>query len=147
MKRREFLNTSAKAICACMAGAGFSLIQSCTNNVVDSPSNEGDDLLIDITSTGFTALLTDGGSVVTNGNSVDPSGLVLVRIGDEIRAFQNKCTHASYPLEPFNNGVSMCTSGHGGSFNINGEGISPPAYTSLKEYITNLEGNELTIFG
>ena len=43
MKRREFLNTSAKAICACMAGAGFSLIQSCTNNVVDSPSNEGDD--------------------------------------------------------------------------------------------------------
>ena len=148
MKRREFLNTSAKALCACMAGTGISLIQSCTNNVVESPASggDGDELLIDITSTGFTALLTDGGSVITNGNSIDPSGLVLLRVSDGIRAFQNRCTHSSYPLQPFNNGVAMCTSGHGGSFNTNGQGISPPAYTSLKEYTTSLEGNDLTVF-
>ena len=86
MKRREFLNTSAKALCACMAGTGISLIQSCTNNVVDSPSSGGDgnELLIDITSTGFTALLTDGGSVVTNGNSIDPSGNIAQVIGQVV---------------------------------------------------------------
>ena len=50
MKRRDFLNTSANALCACLAGKGIWLIQRCTIYVVDSPSSggDGDELLIDI---------------------------------------------------------------------------------------------------
>ena len=147
MKRREFLQTSTKVICACVASTGISMIQSCTNNVAVSPDLEGDGdgLVIDITSSGFTPLLVEGGSVVTNGNTIDPKGLVLVRVGNGIRAYQNRCTHAGYQLEAFNNGISVCTSGHGGSFNTDGQAVSSPAYTSLKEYPTSLEDNKLII--
>jgi len=148
MKRREFLQTSTKVLCACVTGSGLSIIQSCTNNVAVSPDLEGDGdgLLIDITSSGFTPLLVEGGSVVTNGNAIDSRGLVLVRVGDEIKAYKNSCTHSGYALAAYDNGVSVCTSGHGGSFNTNGQAISSPASTGLKEYLTAFENNILTIF-
>tara|TARA_X000000368_G_scaffold413841_1_gene402587 strand:- start:1605 stop:2054 length:450 start_codon:yes stop_codon:yes gene_type:complete len=148
MKRRDFLETSTKLFCACAAGASLSLIQSCTNNVATSPSVEQDseELIIDLSSEGFTTLLNEGGSITTDGNVIDSQGLLLLRQGDFIKAFRNNCTHSGYDLRPFSNGVSVCTSGHGGRFNTNGTAIASPASGTLKEYITDLEENILTIY-
>ena len=147
MKRREFLETSTKVLCACVAGSGIGLLQSCSNNVATSPDQDGEseELIIDLLSDGFTALLEQGGSVVTDGNIIDSQGLLLYRSGNEVRAFRNNCTHSGWDLRPFVNGVSVCVSGHGGRFNTNGTAISSPASGTLRQYDTILDGNSLTI--
>ena len=147
MKRREFIETSTKLFCACAAGSGMALIQSCTNNVATSPDTyDTEELIIDLLGDGFTALLDEGGSVVTDGNVIDSQGLLLYRTGDEVRAFRNDCTHSGWELRPFVNGVSICVSGHGGSFNTNGSAIASPASGTLKKYDTILDETTLTIF-
>ena len=148
VKRREFLNTSSKIFCACATGAGLSLIQSCSKNVVSSPIEDGqsEELQIDLNSDGFTPLLLNGGSVVTDGNVISSQGLILLRFSNTVKAFRNNCTHSGYDLMPFSNGVSVCTSGHGGRFNTNGQAISSPATGSLREYLTQLDEPLLTIY-
>ena len=148
MKRREFLGTSTKVLCACLAGSGIGFLQSCSNNVATSPDIDGEseELIIDLLSDGFTALLEQGGSVVTDGNIIDSQGLLLYRIENEVRAFRNNCTHSGWDLRPFVNGVSVCFSGHGGRFDTNGKAIASPASGTLRQYDTLLDGNLLTIF-
>ena len=148
MKRRDFLETSTKILCACAAGSGLALVQGCTNNIATSPdtNEESEELIIDLLSDGFTALLEQGGSVVTDGNIIDSQGLLLYRTGNEVRAFRNNCTHSGWDLRPFVNGVSVCVSGHGGSFNTNGTAIASPASGTLRKYDTVLDGNSLTIY-
>ena len=148
MKRREFLETSTKVLCACVAGSGIGLLQSCSNNVATSPGSneESEELIIDLLSDGFTALLEQGGSVVTDGNIIDSQGLLLYRTGNEVRAFRNNCTHSGWDLLPFVNGVSVCFSGHGGRFDTNGKAIASPASGTLRQYDTVLDGNSLTIY-
>ena len=96
MKRRDFLETSTKILCACAAGSGLAIVQGCTSNVATSPdpNEESEELIIDLLSDGFTALLEQGGSVVTDGNIIDSQGLLLYRTGSEVRAFRNNCTHS-----------------------------------------------------
>ena len=148
MKRRDFLETSTKIICACAASSGLTLVQSCTKNVATSsdPNGESEELIIDLLTDGFTALLEQGGSVVTDGNIIDSQGLLLYRTGDEVKAFRNNCTHSGWDLRPFVNGVSICVSGHGGRFDTNGKAIASPASGTLRQYDTLLDGNSLTIF-
>ena len=148
MKRRDFLETSTKIICACAASSGLTLVQSCTKNVTTSsdPNGESEELIIDLLSDGFTALLDQGGSVVTDGNIIDSQGLLLYRTGNEVKAFRNNCTHSGWDLRPFVNGVSICVSGHGGRFDTNGKAIASPASGTLRQYDTLLDGNSLTIF-
>ncbi len=147
MKRREFLETSSKIICACAASSSLALIQSCTNNVATSPEPNGDseELIIDLLTDGFTPLLEEGGSVVTDSNIIDSQGLLLYRTGNEVRAFRNNCTHSGWDLRPFVNGVSVCISGHGGRFDTNGKAVSRPATGSLRQYQAVLSGSTLTI--
>ena len=148
MKRRDFLETSTKIICACAASSGLALVQSCTNNVATSPdpSEDQEELIIDLLNDDFTALLEEGGSVVTDGNIIDSQGLLLYRTGNEVRAFRNNCTHSGWDLLPFVNGVSVCFSGHGGRFDTNGKAIASPASGTLRQYDTVLDGNSLTIY-
>ena len=148
MKRRDFLETSTKILCACAASSGLALVQGCTNNVATSPdpNEESEELIIDLLSDGFTALLEQGGSVVTDGNIIDSQGLLLYRTGNEVRAFRNNCTHSGWDLRPFVNGVSVCVSGHGGRFDTNGTAIASPASGTLRKYDTVLDGNSLTIY-
>ena len=149
MKRREFINTSSKIICACASGIGLVAMSSCAENVVEPIEKQNSDVQfdIDINLDEYSILKSEGGSVVTSGNSVNGQGLLLVRVEAEVRAFENNCTHSGYDLYPFNNGISNCTSSHGGQFNTNGEAVSSPASGRLQEYATELNGNILTIFG
>ena len=124
MKRREFISNTSKILCACTISSGVSIIQSCTNNVV-MPSEEGQELSINLELEEYNPLLQDGGSIVIPGNIIDSQGLLLLRTGDTIKAFTNNCTHSGYDLTPFQNGISTCVSGHGGRFNTSGNAILP----------------------
>ena len=144
MKRREFLSNTSKILCACTITSGVSIIQSCTNNVV-MPSEDGEELVINLELEEYNALLQDGGSIVLPSNVIDSQGLLLLRSGDTIKAYTNNCTHSGYDLSPFQNGISTCVSGHGGKFNSNGIAIHGPADGSLKEYDTEINQSILTI--
>ena len=148
MNRRDFLNTSTKIACACALGATSGLISSCasiTNSELEATT--GVSLEFDLASNENLALQSEGGSVITGSNEIDSNGLLLLREANTIKAFTNNCTHSGYDLLPFSNGVSICSSGHGGRFNTDGQGISQPASGTLKSYSTSLSDNILTVYG
>lgn len=146
MNRREFLTTSGKAACACALGAGSLFVTHCSSPT-DPVDSTGIELDFDLTSNDFVALQNDGGSVVTSSNDIDPLGLLLLRSGDDVKAFTRNCTHASYQIDSFSiDGIAIC-SGHGAQFNTNGQHISGPGGGSLKSYDTLLEGSILTVYG
>ena len=149
MNRRDFLKTSSKVACACALGTGSLLINSCSNpNEPSMPiDSTGIELDFDLTTDQFIPLQVDGGSVATGINEIDSAGLLLLRSGDNIKAFTRRCTHQGVQLNAFSNGVSVCAFGHGAQFNANGNHISGPGDGSLKSYQTLLDGNLLTVYG
>ena len=149
MNRRDFLTTSSKVACACALGAGSFFIKGCSNpNESSLPiDSTGTELDFDLTTDQFIPLQVDGGSVATGINEIDSAGLLLLRSGDNVKAFTRRCTHQGVQLNAFSNGVSVCAYGHGAQFNSNGQHISGPGDGSLKSYETLLDGNVLTVFG
>ena len=149
MNRRDFLKTSSKVACACALSTGSLLINSCSNpNEPSTPiDSTGVELDFDLTTDQFVQLQVDGGSVATGINEIDSAGLLLLRSGDNIKAFTRRCTHQGVQLNAFSNGVSVCAFGHGAQFNANGNHISGPGDGSLKSYETLLDGNILTVYG
>ena len=152
MNRRDFLNTSTKIACACALGSTSGLITSCSSSSITITSSEPEDttgvsLEFDLASNDYLPLQSEGGSVVTGSNEIDSNGLLLLREENTIGAFTNNCTHSGYDLLPFSNGTSICSSGHGGRFNTDGQAISHPASGTLKSYSTSLSDNILTVYG
>lgn len=149
MNRRDFLTTSSKVACACALGAGSLFINSCSNpNESTTPiDSTGVELDFDLTTDEFVPLQIDGGSVATGVNEIDSAGLLLLRSGDNIKAFTRRCTHQGVQLNAFSDGVSVCAYGHGAQFNSNGQHISGPGDGSLKSYDTLLDENILTVYG
>ena len=149
MNRRDFLTNSTKAACACALGLGSLFIKSCSNpNEPSTPiDSTGIELDFNLTTDEFVPLQIDEGSVATGSNEIDSAGLLLLRSGDNIKAFTRRCTHQGVQLNAFSNGVSVCAYGHGAQFNANGNHISGPGGGSLKSYETLLDENVLTVFG
>ena len=149
MNRRDFLTNSTKATCACALGVGSLFIKSCSNpNEPSTPiDSTGIELDFNLTTDEFVPLQIDEGSVATGSNEIDSAGLLLLRSGDNIKAFTRRCTHQGVQLNAFSNGVSVCAYGHGAQFNANGNHISGPGGGSLKSYETLLDENVLTVFG
>ncbi len=149
MNRRNFLETSTKAACACALGATSFIISSCSNPVEPSApvDTTGVELTFNLTSEEYIILQSEGGSVATNSNDIDSAGLLLLRSGETVKAFTRRCTHQGVQLNAFSNGISLCAFGHGAQFNANGDHVSGPGEGSLKSYDTQLDGNILTVYG
>tara|TARA_S200000501_G_scaffold73009_1_gene64948 strand:- start:18887 stop:19330 length:444 start_codon:yes stop_codon:yes gene_type:complete len=146
MKRREFISSSVKLAGACALGCANIIKMGCANEVEADFGSSGEDYIsLDISDGKYNALQNDGGSIVISGNQIDPKGLLLVRVGENIYAYSNSCTHSGYELGSFQNGISTCTQ-HGATFNASGKAISGPASGSLRSYPTELVDNTLRIF-
>ena len=114
MNRRDFLSTSSKAACACALGVGSLLITHCSSpsdSYVPADSS-GIELDFDLTSNEFVALQNDGGSVATDSNDIDSAGLLLLRSGDNVKAFTRRCTHQGVQLNAFSDGVAPVSYTH-----------------------------------
>ena len=157
MDRRDFIKNTCSAACACIGVSALSLLQSCEDNKayeqnVDDNNNDGDNDIqfsIDISQAPHQNLESIGGTSVLAPNSIDSLGLLLIRSSnDNIKAFSRRCTHSSYSVNEFNSqGLAVCSSGHGGSFNTNGRVAAGPPTANLTSYNTSLENETLTIFG
>ena len=157
MNRRDFIKNSCGLACACVGVSVISLLQSCEDNkAYEQNINEGGDvpdsgnqIVINIQDAQYQSLISTGGSAVTSSNSIDSLGLLLLRLSEtQIKAFSRRCTHSSYRVNAFNSqGLAVCSSGHGGSFNTSGQVAAGPPSASLTSYNTSLDNDTLTIFG
>jgi len=157
MDRRDFIKNSCGLACACVGISAVSLLQSCEDNkAYEQNINEGGDvpdsgtqIVINVQDSQYQSLNNVGGTAVMSSNSIDSLGLLLIRSSEtRIKAFSRRCTHSSYRVNAFNSqGLAVCSSGHGGSFNTSGQVAAGPPSASLTSYNTSLDNNTLTIFG
>ena len=154
MNRRDFIKNTCSVACACIGVSALSLIQSCEDNKayeqnVDDNNNGDNDIQfsIDISQAPHQNLEYIGGTSVLAPNNIDSLGLLLIRSSDNnIKAFSRRCTHSSYSVDAFNTqGLAVCSSGHGGSFNTSGSVASGPPSARLTSYNTSLNESILTI--
>ena len=141
MNRRNFLKNTCNVACACVGMSALSLLQSCEDNKayeqnVNDDNNDGDSNIqfsIDNSQAPHQNLESVGGTSVLASNSIDALGLLLIRSSeDSIKAFSRRCTHSSYSVNAFNSqGLAVCSSGHGGSFNTSGSVAAGPPSARL----------------
>ena len=157
MDRRDFIKNSCGLACACIGISAVGLLQSCEDNkAYEQNTNDGgstldsdNQLVVNLQDFQYQSLNNVGGTAVMSSNSIDSLGLLLIRSSDtQIKAFSRRCTHSSYRVNAFNSqGLAVCSSGHGGSFNTSGQAAAGPPSASLTSYNTSLENDTLTIFG
>ena len=152
MNRRKFLKKSSVAACACVGVSALSFLQSCEDNIAydQNTDNDGDNdiqLSVDISQDPHRNLEVIGGTSILGPNEIDSRGLLLVRISENnFRVLSRRCTHSSYSVNDFNSqGLAMCSSGHGGGFNANGNVVSGPPSASLLSYSSSFSNNILVI--
>ena len=152
MNRRKFMKNSSALVCACAGFSTLSLLQSCEDNTAydQNTDNDGDSdvqLSVDISQDPHRNLEVVGGTSVMGPNEIDSKGLLLVRTSeDDFKVLSRRCTHSSYSVNDFNSqGLAMCSSGHGGGFNANGNVVSGPPSASLSSYSSSFSNNILII--
>ena len=152
MNRRNFIKKSSFAACACVSVSALSFLQSCEDNTAydQNTDNDGDNdiqLSVDISQDPHRNLEVIGGTSILGPNEIDSRGLLLVRISENnFRVLSRRCTHSSYSVNDFNSqGLAMCSSGHGGGFNANGNVVSGPPSASLLSYSSSFSNNILVI--
>ena len=134
MNRRRFLKTTSCALCGAAFAGTSVFLESCKKNKVSVP------FTLDLTQSANASLNTSGGSVVSN-------GVIVVNTGGSFIAVTQRCTHSSCNVaynQSSDNFVCPC---HGGTFDINGNVISGPPPSPLKNYTVSRSGNILTISG
>ena len=142
MKRREFIGEACRFAVLCSSPLLLSTLQSCED--VNNELNE-DTLEFNLEQSPFDKLKVVGGSVATQGNSFDSSGILLFRQSESIiLAFSRRCTHAGATLNAFSNGSSSCSS-HGSEFNLSGEPTKGPASLKLDQYIVEIVSNIIKV--
>jgi Rieske Fe-S protein len=71
-------------------------------------------------------------------------GVILVRRGDNIRAFEARCTHLGCKLSKIEGKEVVCPC-HGSRFNMEGKPVNGPAAKSLKELMIRQDTGSKTI--
>ena len=153
MERRDFVNKTCKCLLVCAAPVSLLTLSGCEDNNEEPYNNSSGGSLntdfkeiFDLDSNPYTALKTVGNSIVTSGNKVDSSGLILFRKSEsEIVCFSRTCTHNGGTISNFINGISTCPN-HSSKFDTSGNPVSGPAGSALSTYRTALEGTILTVY-
>ncbi|EHQ25606.1 QcrA and Rieske domain-containing protein [Mucilaginibacter paludis] len=140
MDRKNFLTMVG------MSAASFALINciGCSKSS-DSGSSSGVsgptgvDFTLDLTASANAALLTNGGSLKSN-------GVIVARTttGAYI-AVQQSCTHESYPLVFQGSNQQFYCNNHGATFSQTGAVTGGPTNKSLTTYTTVLTGTSLRV--
>ena len=146
------MKNSGALVCACASFSTLSLLQSCEDNTAydQNTDNDGDSdvqLSVDISQDPHRNLEVVGGTSILGPNEIDSKGLLLVRTSENnFKVLSRRCTHSSYSVNNFTSqGLAICSSGHGGGFNANGNVVAWPPSASLSSYNTTFSNNILII--
>ena len=133
MNRKQFL--SLLTMGAATAAISTSLV-SCAKTSM-APTNV--DFTIDLNSSAYAPLKTNGGSIYNNGVIVarSKSGTFL--------AYSQYCTHAGCTVNFDGTSDFICYC-HGSVFDSNGNVLQGPAFSALTKYNTQLTGTMLHVY-
>jgi cytochrome b6-f complex iron-sulfur subunit len=146
MKRYDFFSTLGIT-----AGMIFMapVVSSCSKDSASDPdtggnnnnSNNGSiDFTIDLSTSTYAALNSNGGSVVK-------SGIIIARTSSgNFVALASACTHAGTTISFESNANRFHCSNHSSNFSLDGSVLNGPATSALKKYNTQLTGTNLRIF-
>lgn len=144
MKRNEFF--SVLGISAGMIYLA-PVLTSCSKSSVDTTITPGGgnngavDFTLDLTSPGYAALNTNGGSIVKD-------NIIIAKTSAGVFvAVTSICTHQQYNPISFESANSRfhCPN-HGSNFGLDGSVINGPAASPLKTYKTQLTGTNLRVY-
>ncbi|OLF19656.1 hypothetical protein BU204_00925 [Actinophytocola xanthii] len=86
--------------------------------------------------------IPDGGGLLID--TEDGGKALLVRNGEEVKAFNAACTHQGTIVRAPENGISVCPS-HGSEFDTSGAAVKGPATKPLAELPVTVEGDQVTL--
>ncbi|MDE3236592.1 MAG: Rieske (2Fe-2S) protein [Bacteroidota bacterium] len=140
MDRKEFLSqiglgSAGMFLFSCLGGCS----KTAGGNVAQAPSNVN--LTVDITSSAYSALQTNGGYVYVNGI------IIAKTTTGNYLAVSQACTHQGATVVFESNSSMFYCPSHGSMFNANGSVANGPASAPLKQYTVTANGNVLTITG
>ncbi|GGI25368.1 QcrA and Rieske domain-containing protein [Pedobacter mendelii] len=141
MDRKDFLNSIG------MSAAAFAIL-NCVGCKKDSNSSSSADMTgptgvnftLDLSLAANAALLSNGGSLISNGV------IVAKTKGGTYIAVQRSCTHESYTLTYQSANSRFYCPNHGATFSESGTVTNGPATRSLTVYNTQLTGNSLKVY-
>ena len=140
MDRKDFLNSIG------MSAAAFALIncvgckKSVSGSSADTTGPTGINFSLDLSLAANAALLSNGGSLISNGVIV-----ARTKTGTYI-AVQRLCTHESYTLTYQSANSRFYCPNHGATFSESGAVTNGPASRSLTVYNTQLTGTTLKVY-
>ena len=149
LSRRSFISNSTKLI---VVISSFSVMPcACSNEKEPSGKTiaeldvQDGKIVIDIRTMRYRALKTIGGGVKLDIEG-EPKPLIVTRVSaTEIAAFSSQCPHAGYEVLLPDNGVLICESGHGGTFDLRGNVTKPPPKSNLEKFSATLRNNKVYI--
>ena len=138
MDRRDFVKKSV--ILACGVAGASAFLEACSKKSSSTPSAPNVNFTIDISSSQYSALQTNGGYVYSN-------SLIIARDnkGDFV-ALYDVCPHAGCAVQFDGTSKFPCPC-HGSLFDENGNVLQGPATSGLKKYNTSLSGTQLHVSG
>lgn len=148
LDRRKFLFHSGRLLV--MISSFSTLLCSCANEndgkkqLTDLVIEQGR-LVLDLGQSRYQALNTIG-----NGLKIEitrhEKPLVVTRVSEtQVAAFSSQCTHAGYEVLLPEQGVLACSSGHGGTFDLEGRVLAGPAKSNLPSYPAQLIANRVYV--
>jgi cytochrome b6-f complex iron-sulfur subunit len=139
MERRDFIQKSIILTCGIAGVSAF--LEACQKSNT-TPTAPSANFTIDISSSQYSALQKNGGSVYYSA-----SNIIIARdnAGNFI-ALYDVCPHAGCAVQ-FDGASKFPCPCHGSLFDENGNVLQGPATSGLKKYSTSLSGTQLHVSG
>lgn len=87
---------------------------------------------------------TDGHLVLNLADGGRRADLAIINVGGTYRAFTNICTHEGCTVSGYSGGRMICPC-HGSEYNQNGQVVSGPAPSALREYAVTMNTTAQTL--
>jgi Rieske Fe-S protein len=150
--RREFCTHVCRAVSlAAVGGALGSVLQSCGGNPTGPSSFQALPIVSARDAAGSVVVTIDSASALAAVGSValvqSPSAFALVvhTAQDSFTAFTAMCTHSACTISGYDGGQTFVCPCHGSEFSANGQVVSGPARSALRQFRTQFADNVLTV--
>jgi cytochrome b6-f complex iron-sulfur subunit len=134
MERKVFLQFLAATVAT---GSMSTFLESCKKSETSDPTAN---FTLDLSASANSALLSSGGSVVSN-------KVIVINNNGTYIALSNICTHEGCAVNHNKNSNQLVCPCHSAVFGIDGSVKSGPAPKSLKQFTVTKDGNILTVKG
>lgn len=139
MDRKDFLAAIGMSAASAIV---FSCV-GCSKVNTGSPSQSAPtnvDFTLDLTSSSYSALNTNGGYVYKN-------GIIIARtLSGAFIAVSQYCTHQNYTVRYLSSNHEFYCPSHGATYSESGSVLGGPAYGGLAKYNTQLSGTNLRVY-